>query len=273
MGSGTAPANTTAVLTGNGAIGTPDSSINLYDGGTLAGRLTLVGGFTQYGGNQQPGGYDAATEYAGNATLLGGTVTTGVGYSYTGLANKFGAFSDGWWIATAKTLKVEGVEPIINEQSGYTVTQGVQQSSSFSVGAANSGDIIWLFVNDSDGSGDQIGTNTGKIQGATSGSTPYIDGPGSTQLAQYGLIEDSSGNYWEVFYNSSYYTQTVGAGGSDIALEAVVNGVPEASTMTMLAGAALMGLGYAGLRRIRRRKDTDGDDSAGADEAGETAAS
>jgi MYXO-CTERM domain-containing protein len=63
------------------------------------------------------------------------------------------------------------------------------------------------------------------------------------------------------------YTQTVPtngfAGGNDVALEAV----PEASTFVMLAGAALTGLGYAGLRRIRRRKDDD--ESAEADATSE----
>ena len=69
-----------------------------------------------------------------------------------------------------------------------------------------------------------------------------------------------------VIYNASY-------SGGDPAVELHVQpaSVPKASTVTMLVGAALMGGGYAALRRIHRRKDDDG--SAEADEASEKVAS
>jgi hypothetical protein len=68
---------------------------------------------------------------------------------------------------------------------------------------------------------------------------------------------DQTGNHWDVFYNVSYAATVtdnglVAGSGHDVALESD----PEASTFVMLAGAALTGLGYAGLRWFRKPKAT-----------------
>jgi hypothetical protein len=106
----------------------------------------------------------------------------------------------------------------------------------------------------------EYGNGTGSVAygGALAGQItgyfydPYsgvvVTGAGTSQP----YYVDSLGNEWAVSYDADYQTGQF-TGDNDVAFVAV-NPLPEASTMTMLSAAALMGLGYAGFRRLRQRK-------------------
>jgi hypothetical protein len=78
-----------------------------------------------------------------------------------------------------------------------------------------------------------------------------------------------SGNNWEVFYGVAYtqYGNLTQGVGQDVALEAAPATVPEASTLSMLAGAALMGLGMFGYRRWFRKPEEEEKEEAEKEDA------
>jgi hypothetical protein len=193
----------------------------------------------------------------------------------TGGSGDIGASSDSYWLsASNKTFKIQGTG---SATTTLHITDGVYQSQTYTY---HLGDIFFIVHgDDQDGSPYSNGTSGGVADGGTVANQiqgEFTDPKTGQLVPQGGIIYGWNGTTydsetWEVFYTANYQTGQL-SGGYDVAIEAV-NAVPEASTMTMLAGAALMGLGYAGVRRLRRRKGEDGDDSTEADEASETAAS
>jgi hypothetical protein len=137
--------------------------------------------------------------------------------------------------------------------------------------APNTSDVLFLVH------GANVGTTTSP-SGALTGSQIsghfayfYVDGNGDTQYVElkdgmsfFSLTDttnyNQSNDVWTISYDANFNTgQFYAPGvGHDIAIEAGVvqlSSVPEASTLSMLFGAALMGLGYGGFRRLRRRKE------------------
>jgi autotransporter-associated beta strand protein len=279
-----------ALTVGNNNSSTTLSG-NLTGSGSLmkigSGKLTLGGANTYSGGTTVTGGTLNLTNTSGSATGSG-NVTVGNGTANSGTIAGTGSIGTTAAPINTFTINVGGT---LN--SGVTVnTTNGSSAGNINLGTGlvtinttvtfTLGGEIDATVSGSSGTTGlaygqiAFGNSTVSLAGAklelTASNYTYQPGdilylltdPGASGWASGSTyLEDQNGN---PIYNGGYYTI---AGTNDtfkvsyladpgVELQAQPADVPEASTVAMLAGAAMMGLGYVGLRRIRRRNDDDG---------------
>jgi hypothetical protein len=187
-----------------------------------------------------------------------------------------GAFYDDMSVAAGKTvtLGTPGTDPTAMPDLEFSAAPNYPTSNLITSNTPiqpNTSDVLFLVH------GLPVGTTSSPSGALTASQISghfayfYVDQNGDTQtmeltdgLTFYSLTDYNnytlSSDVWTISYDANFNTgQFYAPGvGHDIAIEAGVvqlSSVPEASTLSMLFGAALMGLGYGGFRRLRRRKE------------------